>query len=413
MIPMYDGVEDIDDDDDTDAGDDDSDDDDDSAETVPGYPDWPEDGGGGDDPGAVLFDWSEIPEIHLELSDEAIEFLHEDFEAYNPWNPDQDPFEYTEAAVIYDGLRYEPVGVRLKGQNSARDIYDKAAFKIRFNWAVPGARFLGMKAITLNNMVADTSMMHERIAYRLHREMGNQASRTNHAALYLNGDFYGLYTLIDPVNDQLLERHFEDPTGPLYEGWDVDFRAQYIDQYQHEEGEDDRTMLWGLAEALEGEGPEAIAAAEEFLNYEQFRSWWAVGATIAYFDGYPYTTPGDDYHVYADPLTEQIHFLPWGLDECFSSYNWSVSNVSGIVASRCKDDPECREAWVTRVFETVTVAEEQGWDQWFLEVQEQIAPYVEMDTRKPYTNNQVSSAQNSMESVIDGRREQLESQLLP
>ena len=399
--------------DDDDNADDDASDDDDSAEVVPGGPDWPDDGGGGDDPGAAVFDWSEVPEFHLELSDEAIDFLHEDFLNFNIYNPAADPFEYTDAIFTYNDLTYEPVGVRLTGQNSARDIYDKAAFKIRFNWSNPDGRFLGMKAITLNNMVSDYSMMHERIAYRLYREAGLPASRANHAALYVNGEFYGLFTLLDPVADQLLDRHFEDPEGSLFEGWDVDFYDQYIPSFQHEEGPDDRSVLYDLAGAMQIPGPDGMAAAEAFVDYDQFRRWWAIGAMVAQFDGYPYTNPGDDYHVYVEPITGQVHFLPWGLDECFYYEDHNVESVNGIVATRCAGDPACHELWVTEVFAALDLADSAGWAEWFPYVQDQIAPLVEADDRKPYNDYQVAQYQDLMESIITNRRTQMEGQLLP
>ncbi len=396
------------DDDDNDASDDD-----DSAETIPSGPVWPDDGGGGDDPGAAIFDWSEVPEFHLELSDDAIDFLHEDYLDFNVYDPAEDPFEYTTAIFRYNDLTYEPVGVRLKGQNSARDIYDKAAFKIRFNWSNPDGRFLGLKSITLNNMVSDYSMMHERIAYRLYREAGLCAARANHAALYINGDYYGLFTLLDSVGDQLLERDYEDPSGSLFEGWDVDFYDYYIPSYQHEEGVDDRTALYGLADALQISGPEGLTAAEEFVDWDQFRRWWAIGAMVAQFDGYPYSNPGDDYHVYVEPITGQLHFLPHGLDECFYYDDHPVDSVNGIVASRCVNDAECREIWEAEIFNALDLADEAGWADWYTTVQAQIEPLVEADDRKPYNNYQVTQYQGLVESIITNRRAQMEGQLNP
>ncbi len=83
-----------------------------------------------------------------------------------------DPGEYVEATFSLDaaGGAYGPldVGVRLKGNASFRTLDGKAAFKLNFDPA-PGGRFLGLRRLTLNNMVQDPSMLHEALAYEVFR----------------------------------------------------------------------------------------------------------------------------------------------------------------------------------------------------------------------------------------------------
>ena len=80
------------------------------------------------------------------------------------------PTEYYDAtfSLTTAGGTYGPlaVGVRLKGGlGSFRPLAGKAAFKVKFNHSVAGQRFLGLKKLTLNNMVQDKSMIHETLAY--------------------------------------------------------------------------------------------------------------------------------------------------------------------------------------------------------------------------------------------------------
>ena len=56
-----------------------------------------------------------------------------------------------------------------------------------------GQRFLGLKKLTLNNMVQDASMVHEGLAYRAFRAVGVPAPRTGYAFVRLNGSAYGVY----------------------------------------------------------------------------------------------------------------------------------------------------------------------------------------------------------------------------
>jgi|GEM_PF-4338941 len=63
------------------------------------------------------------------------------------------------------------VGIRLKGsaKGSFRPLSGKAAFKVKFNFenakGEKGKKYLGLKKLTLNNMVEDFSLVHETLAY--------------------------------------------------------------------------------------------------------------------------------------------------------------------------------------------------------------------------------------------------------
>ena len=67
--------------------------------------------------------------------------------------------------------------MRLKGQASFRPLGKKAAFKVKFPEA---NRLLGLKSMTLNNMVQDASMVHETLGCRqaARRDRGQVAGTT-------------------------------------------------------------------------------------------------------------------------------------------------------------------------------------------------------------------------------------------
>ena len=118
------------------------------------------------------------------------------------------------------------VGIRLKGgTGSFRPLSGKAAFKIKFNFENPkgekGKKFLGLKKLTLNNMVQDPSMIHENLIYQAFRAVGVSASRTGYAYVRVNGDDYGLHLNIENVDDVALGKRFgtfQKPPQHLYEG---------------------------------------------------------------------------------------------------------------------------------------------------------------------------------------------------
>jgi spore coat protein CotH len=317
------------------------------------------------------------------------------------------------AHLVYEGRSYGPIGLRLKGQNSFLPFSQKPSLRISVDEYVGDARFFGLKDLTLNNMSGDLTMMHERLAYLVARTAGVPASRANHALLTINDQFYGLYVNVETVKHKMLSRWFENEDGSLFEATDVDFVAGDIADYELEDGPDDRSLLTGLAGALALPGDSAaITAAASYANLGEFQTFWAMCSVIGQFDSFPYSIPGDDYFVYADPTSGRLWFMPWGMDETFYSGSHDVTNVYSVLARRCKAVPSCFQAYVDRTWELVSMTEQMELDGERAEVAAQIAPYVVMDTRKPYSTAQVTAAQNAMHWFISERRAHL-AEILP
>jgi len=382
--------------DDDDVADDDDDvvDDDDDVEPL-----LEEITGAEGDPSALIYDWGEVQTFEITLEQDEYNALR------------VDPYTYVAADFTWEGVTYGPVGVRLKGQGSFQSIDDKPAFKVKFNEFVSGGRFLGLESITLNNMVWDYSMMHERLAYRVYREVGVPASRNNHALVYVNGMFYGLYANTESTEPHLIGQWFEDTGGSMFEGWDVDFYPWYVDSFQLDWGPDDYSNIAGLADALQTPGADGLTAAEEHVDLDNFLRYWAVGAVVAQFDAYPYTSPGDDFQVYDDPTSGTLWFMPWGTDETFYYPDNSITSVNGILASRCREVVDCRAAWEAQVWEVMDRVEALDWVALFDEVADEIGDHVQADPRRPYDMGTVSTYQSSMRQMMANRRAALESQI--
>ena len=138
----------------------------------------------------VLYEEDTLQEFYLYLSDSALQSLQ------------SSPYEYTEASLTWRGRSYGPIGIRTKGENSWRPFRQKSSFKLDFNRYADGPdRFLGLKGLTFNAMNEDYSMMHERVAYKVYREAGVPAARAHHAIVYVNDELYGLFVMMDSIDD--------------------------------------------------------------------------------------------------------------------------------------------------------------------------------------------------------------------
>ncbi len=375
------------------------------------------------EPADAIFSGEELPVFTIAITRENADTLQAEYAGGD--------HEWVEATFTYEDQEYGPVGLRLKGENSFESFREKPSLKVDFNRYDPDLRFLQLNGITLNNMDNDYSMMHERVAYRVYREAGVPAYRANHALVYVHETvddevvserFYGLYALLENANKDMLSRWFESDEGSLFEIWDVDFYDGYVPCpnlygtagcFQLETGDDLRTNIQGVADAMELSGASAIEAAEDHLHLDDFLAYWAVGGLVAQFDAYPYTSPGDDCHVYDDPTSGALWFIPHGMDEAFYYPDSDFSSVNGIIAARCKSSALCYQSWKDRVWQAHDEAVEWGWLDYFDEVLAQIEPWVEQDTNKPYGNDYVSYYQSSMRVFIADRERYVESVVGP
>ncbi len=376
------------------------------------------------DPSDVLFSDEELPVFTIKISRLAANQLQAEVAG--------GAHEWVEATFVYDDREYSQVGIRLKGENSFEAFRSKPSIKVDFNRHVEDQELRGLTSITLNNMNNDYSMMHERLAYRVYRELGVPAYRANHALVYVqeldpegavvSDRFYGLYSLLEDANKDMIRRWFDDEDGTLFEIWDADFYDGYVPCpntygsagcFQLEYGEENREPIQAVADALELTGEAAIEAADPHFDWDGWVSYWAAGALVAQYDSYPYASPGDDCHVYHDPTSGKLVFIPHGEDETFYHGDHDFTSVNGIVAQRCKASPTCFQAFQDRTWEAYDSAQAWDWLGYFDQVHDQIEPWVQEDTNRWYTDEYVVYYQQYMRDFIAHRQAAIQAVIGP
>lgn len=322
-----------------------------------------------------------------------------------------DPFEYAPVTITWEGNEYGPYAMRTKGQNSWRPIDEKASLKLDFNRYDDTAEFQGMTKLTLNALNEDPSMMRERLAYLLFRAAGVPAARCTHIEVWLNGTYYGLYANLEAINRSMLSRWFDDEDGTSWEFADSDFRDELVDKFKLDFGTDDRTPLQGVADALEDPDPDsAIEQASAVADLDSFLRYWAVGAYVTHFDGYPYSDPGDDAHVFLDPDSGLLNWLPHGLDETWTHADSWVMWSNGRLAAVCEESADCQEGFWVQLRDVLDLADAINLLAYFDGVQAQIQEAADRDTHRPYTASEQADAQAALRAMIEMRRAELEDQ---
>ncbi|HEU5316677.1 MAG TPA: CotH kinase family protein, partial [Chloroflexota bacterium] len=249
--------------------------------------------------------------------------------------------------VRIDGVAYPGAEVREKGSlGSASTLEGKPGFNVWFGRVRP----LGLEKVTLNNCRQDASFLHEHLAYDLYRRAGLPGPRTAYATLTLNERPYGVYVLVEPVDDEFLGRAFgaENTRGNLYEGTALGelldgARTPALVELKDEEKGRTRSDLAALSAAAEVGDGAFEASVSRFLNFPAFLLAYALDALLAHWDG-PFFNH-NNYYLYFNPADGRGIFLPHGMDQVYNAEWDSLTPPVARLAQRVRAIPDLAARW--------------------------------------------------------------------
>lgn len=276
-----------------------------------------------------------------------------------------EPREEVEGTLSFQGEQWT-AGIRLKGSTSFRDLSEKASFKIDVHAFDEEQRFYGFKRLTLNNMIQDPTMSSEHLSYKLHGLLGHPAPRHGYANVYVNGARFGLYTLVETLDEQFIDRHFpDDDDGVLFEGgYGGDFNEGCAPLFQLQEGDEaDAHVLQALIDDVVASTPDTfLSVLDAHFDTDALLDVWAVELVSSNDDAY--TTLGNNFYVYYAPAAAQWTLIPWGADQAFKGDEPLYGTLGGALAERCLAAPDCAAALDARVDNLLAVWEQQGFAAW-------------------------------------------------
>lgn len=123
------------------------------------------------------------------------------------------------ADVEYNGKLYKGVGVRYKGNSSYFNVSKsgdiKLPFNLDFNHTIKDQKLPGgYDKLKLSNIFRDPSFLREVLSYEIAgRYM--PAPKANFIKVYANGVYLGLYNNTESIDEDFLEKHFQEEKGIL------------------------------------------------------------------------------------------------------------------------------------------------------------------------------------------------------
>ena len=158
----------------------------------------------------TLFDTASVIEVDIDISEDDWSDLLENATAE----------AYYDCNVTVNGTTYEHVGLRAKGNTSlsmvASSDSDRYSFKIKFDEYVDGQSCDGLSKLVLNNNFSDATMMKEALCYDMFAFLGADASLYNYAKVSVNGEYWGVYLALEPVEESFAIRNYGADYGQLY-----------------------------------------------------------------------------------------------------------------------------------------------------------------------------------------------------
>ena len=307
------------------------------------------------DPTDQLFDPGHVLEVTITLDAADWEQLRNEPEQIGlpddtcAADTDVEAYTWFHADIDVDGTTVTDVAVRKKGNLGSLST-TRPGLKVDIHEYVTSQRLFGMKHLTLNNNNQDDTLISQCLGYGLFAAADIPAPRCSFAHVTVNGEDLGIYTNVESIKPDFLERHFADENGHLYESGG-DFTPGGVGGFQPKSDPVDCTDLDAVVDALAAPADQRAERVGAVVDLDEFSRYWAMEVITSHWDGY--ANNRNNYYFYDDPTSGRLQFIPWGIDALFTERQRTTRPQSvfacGSMAWRLYDLPETRARYLAAV----------------------------------------------------------------
>jgi len=292
--------------------------------------------------------------------------------------------------------------LRLKGNPSFSWFVDKMQFVVSVNEDDPDGRFHGMRKLAFDAAWYEPTLLRDQVAWNaIRRQGGLPDTCVGHAALSINGEYYGVYALIEYLDREWLERNFGDAgaTGTLWK-----YGTEAVSNAEASDGAAVTTVL----------NFTDLSVLSALGDPAQWSLAWAAEVAIGDDDGF--WCCAHNFYLYEHP-DQGVMFVPWDLDDAFDVQDYNVHPMDGYgswlfgqpLFEAVVNDPLYAPIFIDQVEEmadaldpAVVVPEMEAQ----LEV---LAPYIEADPHRSWGYTEHGEGVERMIRYLEARREYLRS----
>jgi len=345
-----------------------------------------------------LFNGAELQSLQITMHSHDWDSLRANFTS-NDFYP---------ADITWNGLRVRNVGVRSRGLGSRSGV--KPGLELDFAHYSSRSRFLGLTSLVLDNFTTDPSMIRERVAMALMRRLGIPAPREAHTQLWVNGQYAGLYALVEPVDTTFVQRALGESSGALYEyHWVAPFFATFLGEsldayrplFEPRTQETKSTFdlfdpIRELFRTINNAPVESFRdAVNERLDLDSTLRLIAAETFLAEWDGVLGYAGMNNFYLYRNVATGQSRMLPWDADHALyaAEYPLLAGANENVLMRRALEDSVLRQLYASYVREAIQSASADNWLAREIAFEsQQIRDAAFADPVKPYSNEEFAAA---------------------
>ncbi len=155
-----------------------------------------------------LFDIEKIRDFKLKFYNKD---WRQKLDSYKKKNSDQRVL----AKLIVDGVEYDSVGVKFKGNSSFNSKYIKNPLNIKLDYKIKKQNLFGYQTIKLSNVFMDPSAIREVLAFGI---IGKYITspKACFVQLFINDSIIGLYSNVEVVNKDLIKKYYTYKKGAIF-----------------------------------------------------------------------------------------------------------------------------------------------------------------------------------------------------
>ncbi len=278
------------------------------------------------------------------------------------------------ATLTVDGVVYEGVGVRFRGNTSYMMAQNsqKKSYNIEIDYTVDGQDLMGYKTLNLINCMNDATFMREVLYSNVCRRIV-PCAKANFVKLVINGENWGIYANVQQLNGEFIEDWFASNDGTRWRaegnmggggqipgGGVVPGRGGGPGVRTFEvnpAGGGGGVTAGAAALTWQGADPAAYEGVYELKNTKQDDPWaslihtcdvlnntsisqlpdvlesvldvdralWLCAFEIVFQDDDGYVNKrGSDYYLYYEPETGRMHLMQYDGNECMGPGQWAL-----------------------------------------------------------------------------------------
>lgn len=333
--------------------------------------------------------------------------------------------EYKEASVNYNGMQFDHVGIRTKGNLSLRSVVnsdsDRYSFKLSFDEYL-NQTLNGISKINLNNNYSDASYMREFLTYELADSVGLPTPGFSYVNVYVNDELWGFYLAIEQIGDSYLERHFNNSYGALYKaemtgtGSDLAWLGNDPDSYtglvMKSKSSNDDVLIDMLDELNNGSDYEKVLDVDNVLKYV------ALNVVASNMDSYLGMNK-QNYYLYENKGVFSV--LPWDYNMAFGGFGGSGILIDeptqGALAERpliakLLEVDEYKERYHAILSEMLEgYMQEETFNERVVQLQDLISGHVKQDPRPFYSYEEYEQSIPTLTSFVEESMNNIQQQL--